>query len=43
MTTHEHHQHRTPRPWYKDRPVTIALISGFFSTLMTMLNLIFKN
>jgi hypothetical protein len=28
--------------WYKDRPLLIALVSGFFSTLVTLLNVLIK-
>jgi hypothetical protein len=49
MTTH--HQgahdgaHRTPaqrKKWIEDRPTRIAVISGFFSTLITVLNALLK-
>ena len=29
--------------WYNDRPTLIAIISGFFSTLMTLLNVFLKS
>lgn len=29
-----HHQKR----WHEDRPVRIALVSGFFSTFITLIN-----
>jgi len=28
--------------WYKDRAAFIAVVSGFFSTLITALNALFK-
>jgi hypothetical protein len=36
MATH----HR--KKWHEDRPVRIALVSGFFSTFITVLNAIFN-
>ncbi|MFA6158281.1 MAG: hypothetical protein WC763_01485 [Candidatus Paceibacterota bacterium] len=32
MSTHHH------KRWHQDRPVRIALVSGFFSTFITLLN-----
>jgi hypothetical protein len=29
------------KKWYKDKPILIALISGFFSTLVTLINVMF--
>ncbi len=31
------------KKWYNDKPVLVALISGFFSTLITMLNIFFRS
>ncbi len=30
------------RRWYDDKPMMTALVSGFFSTLITLLNIFFK-
>jgi len=28
------------KKWYDDRPVKIALVSGFFSTFITLINVV---